>query len=1582
MAQPTKKPNSFSKGMMSDIDANALPPDTYKSAINARLVTKEDNSFVLKNAKGNTLFTTLSDSEKTITISDTLALGSTNISGLTTPVLMGWKLTISGDDDFTTTVITFVSGNSLFGGPAIVLGEYSGGNLIDSNYLMGLALLKAVLTPAINAKLNISVDPIVNGVYKIRYSDKTTEAMTIVIAPYVQTGNPANGSESYSFPVYGGTLETLSTNLYEVVGQAEFSNYVAFITRGIDANTQDTIFTVTPQPDFSQSVKKIVLRTDLGLTAKTSLRVEVSEENEFFHRIYWTDGIQPLRTLNLKESPEYYTGLTSDQLNLFKESNLPSPTIKSITAGGNVLCGSHSYAYRLITTDGKSSRVSNITNPVQVLKTSSNTQYHLSTGGPLGTQSSNSVNIEISGIDESYGTIQIIDIKYLSSDGAIEANIISEGAIVSSTFNYIHNGNETTTTISINELLKSHVSWNTCGDLAIKDNRLFASNLTNNAQSVDEDFRVRSYKYTSTLISNNGLSTTYTEKENPQIHYINFYSDTQYCWLNRTYSTRVPGAQTHDFDNAATGVRVTFDTKRFNLSQVKYFDNDGVGNDSYKGQTMFGQVPHYGYITKNENGSFENYKDPLFTNSFTGYQRGEIYRFGILFYDKQGNPTFVKPIGDIRMPDGTMDYLSIDSSGNRRTTSDDGVTTFKHAGNIPTPLSGCVFSSGANTFVRNAGVTAINVHDVVTGTGIPKNTSVTAVNTSTNTVTLNQNSTSAGTNTTLTFDTLTDDVNGFVLTPNFEVKLAQTILDKIGGYSIVRVDRKETDKSVLASGLLNQTIIHANVEGNSSLRHKNGTHYGNIYTPLQGHECLSHTDFLFDTPEATLGKLQYSAKSTDTLKVVGRLDGGVQKADADSITNISDTSNNEFHHLKQKFSTSPSGSTLTYVNNILAGRFDPKSNSNRESIQFSNKTIYSSYECSAVAINQATAAESYNTIQYGANVAPGENINKSRMGHDDYGTGRIAHDFTNRTRIQSDEDVFFHMPDAIATHKFDSGEENGSGDTTLFGVDTIFISLGDTSNDKIRHSNFDIASDANDATYSPFMLNHKHSSGPSTQKCFASKLYTQIRRDVSDSQYGGSAESNYESNQYISTGHVNFNPALSNRDKIFGGDTYINMYSLQKFKAGSTTYSSSTIYPSTAIIFPVESSINIDLRDGVFFGSNDELNYSVHDNFLINETYSSRNTSKTFLQKPISFKDVNNYGNLIAASNIKLAGDMFDAYTTFDANEIHELDNNKGSIFNLFNLRNELFAIQTKGVSKLSINPRVVADNADAAAVTIVTGTGQIIQRSDYIDTLYGSQHFNNMMVTNTSAYWFDSNMSSFCKLVFGKGIAVQDLGLTTQNSNIFNALKNSTIGDKPLDYAVGGIALYNNKVFDEVGICITTANNASVTHMVYSELRDLMITKKEDVVAMSFNLPGELLTVGRNNATSSINLSKIYREDVNASHISYYEVNNTNSLDVTFVCNENVYTSKKFDKLVMYLSGNENAQKFTTFTFTDSVSNTAFTSNASLSRTANGKHIIPITNTAGTAKATGQYLIIRTQSTNTGLIELFGTLIHNRTTT
>jgi len=45
-----------------------------------------------------------------------------------------------------------------------------------------------------------------------------------------------------------------------------------------------------------------------------------------------------------------------------------------------------------------------------------------------------------------------------------------------------------------------------------------------------------------------------------------------------------------------------------------------------------------------------NYADPYFASKFKGYQRDEIYRFGIVFYNKKGIASPVHWIGDIRMP--------------------------------------------------------------------------------------------------------------------------------------------------------------------------------------------------------------------------------------------------------------------------------------------------------------------------------------------------------------------------------------------------------------------------------------------------------------------------------------------------------------------------------------------------------------------------------------------------------------------------------------------------------------------------------------------------------------------------------------------------------------------------------------------------------------------------------------------------------------------------------------------------------------------------------------------------------------------
>ena len=99
------------------------------------------------------------------------------------------------------------------------------------------------------------------------------------------------------------------------------------------------------------------------------------------------------------------------------------------------------------------------------------------------------------------------------------------------------------------------------------------------------------------------------------------------------------------------------------------------------------------------------------------------------------------------------------------------------------------------------------------------------------------------------------------------------------------------------------------------------------------------------------------------------------------------------------------------------------------------------------------------------------------------------------------------------------------------------------------------------------------------------------------------------------------------------------------------------------------------MRTGNYFGFTETLSYNLDDQYLYNDTYSCRNTTKTFLQKPSNFDQINTYSNMIAASNLKLNGDISDAYTGFDSNEVHELSTEHGPIYNIFNLRGDLLFV-------------------------------------------------------------------------------------------------------------------------------------------------------------------------------------------------------------------------------------------------------------------------------------------------------------------
>jgi hypothetical protein len=48
--------------------------------------------------------------------------------------------------------------------------------------------------------------------------------------------------------------------------------------------------------------------------------------------------------------------------------------------------------------------------------------------------------------------------------------------------------------------------------------------------------------------------------------------------------------------------------------------------------------------------TMDSLKNPILETQFTGYSRGEVYRFGIVFYDNYGYPSYQLWIGDIKFP--------------------------------------------------------------------------------------------------------------------------------------------------------------------------------------------------------------------------------------------------------------------------------------------------------------------------------------------------------------------------------------------------------------------------------------------------------------------------------------------------------------------------------------------------------------------------------------------------------------------------------------------------------------------------------------------------------------------------------------------------------------------------------------------------------------------------------------------------------------------------------------------------------------------------------------------------------------------
>jgi hypothetical protein len=448
---------------------------------------------------------------------------------------------------------------------------------------------------------------------------------------------------------------------------------------------------------------------ELNMLMNHPVRVEAIIENECISRIYWTDNINPLRSLNIRQSRKNL--MSPDVLDLVPMHNPSQPIVtKKIT--GSLPVGKLQYCYKYISANGGETVMSPFSNLYHTTKHSgtTTTYYGSSSGDPINDISSHGFRIEIIDLDEDFDTIELYSILHETKDGAVRVTLVDVqhySPLVNSV-EFFHTNWAGDLEDGIDIVLIEDNSWDVCKDISIKDNILFAGNLKTRDNSISEtEWNVKIRRYNIIDAIGGGITGTITSDDSTIKEYeLDASGDLQEVlaslglrWSDytpkwRTYKGQgtsdsggnptaydkgrvdiekkqcheyrylsdglTLGGESYDYDtNDLGGCRVTFGVKE------KVIDTQGNKNASpFIQATKFDDLQTDnisddglgGNITTNSDGNYTSTmsiggsKDPGIGN-FIGYRRGEVYRFGVQVYDKKGRPGNVLWIGDVEMPE-------------------------------------------------------------------------------------------------------------------------------------------------------------------------------------------------------------------------------------------------------------------------------------------------------------------------------------------------------------------------------------------------------------------------------------------------------------------------------------------------------------------------------------------------------------------------------------------------------------------------------------------------------------------------------------------------------------------------------------------------------------------------------------------------------------------------------------------------------------------------------------------------------------------------------------------------------------------
>ena len=489
-------------------------------------------------------------------------------------------------------------------------------------------------------------------------------------------------------------------------------NIGLLFTRTVNLQGQYLYNTLYKLTDLDSAIPTltVVFKADLNLCPNNeNMSIVTNFESVDNIKVYFTDGLSQIKLVNIADVNRYTVDIADSNgilldntlLDTTPGAVLPPFELQYLTVG-SLPVGMVQYCYQLFNVRSNETATSALCGLIHLTQSNSNGDYRDYKGSPADTNSGKACVLE-STISNYYDKCRIIRVLYKTNNSTPEIQIIDEIQLAkdgSLTFQYIDNGSNFLSELTIEQFNLLTGYQFTAKSITKLENRLFAANIQESTWDVEYDarayrsnaagtVRIESANNADTLeFSHLDYNMTTIPKEHDCINPFNilkpseFTVDNQYVYSNHVGQGQTVGGLLSLIKikgGSGPNVSYTFATIDIELERSSYsyglgakphIDIPATIDSMYVKNDLMNQSHVITYPV--DTPYFHNYADPWFASKYKGYQRDEVYRFGVVFYNKKGITSPVHWIGDIRMPHAS------DNSPFEVNSTDMGYTTIKY----------------------------------------------------------------------------------------------------------------------------------------------------------------------------------------------------------------------------------------------------------------------------------------------------------------------------------------------------------------------------------------------------------------------------------------------------------------------------------------------------------------------------------------------------------------------------------------------------------------------------------------------------------------------------------------------------------------------------------------------------------------------------------------------------------------------------------------------------------------------------------------------------------------------------------------